>query len=347
MVQIGAIQPGGPDVIRLAATLTVLILTAVPAVVGRAISPPIKFVQIGSMAGPADMVEADATHLYIAAEATLTVVDVSKPERPARAGAYTFPTRIWGFRVIGSLAYVAADFFGLGILDLSNPATPALRGSVKAGRQAKNVAVSGTKAVVADHVAGVSVIDISTLDQPKVITSVYVDGYARDVATLGNFAYAVDNPTGLYVMDLSKPDLAEYDMAVQSANTPRTIKIISGAGDRKFAVLAGGGVLQTYDLGTPSAPALLSTFRTPGGVQRIAVQGTLVYVADGHEGLQVVDLSDPSRPQIVGNYKTTSPVRDVAVAGPVVFLAVGALPTGVARSQGGGDIIILRSTQAL
>ena len=65
-------------------------------------------------------------------------------------------------------------------------------------------------------------------------------------------------------------------------------------------------------------------------------------MADGDEGLQVVDLSDPLQTQIVGAYKTTSPVRDVAVAGRLVFLAVGALPTGVARSKGGGDIVILR-----
>jgi hypothetical protein len=92
----------------------------------------------------------------------------------------------------------------------------------------------------------------------------------------------------------------------------------------------------------PTAPVKVSTFPTPGGGLRIAVQGTLVYVADGVEGLQVVDLSDPSRPHVVVAHKTASPVRDVAVAGPLVFLAVGALPTGIARSQGGGDVIILR-----
>src|SRR4029450_1403858 len=103
------------------------------------------------------------------------------------------------------------------------------------------------------------------------------------------------------------------------------IKIVSGAGGRKLAVLAGGGSLQVYDISMPTAPVKVSTFRTPGGGLRIAVQGTLVYVADGTAGLQVVDLSDPSRPQIVGAHKTASPARDVAVAGPLVFLAVGAL----------------------
>jgi hypothetical protein len=188
------------------------------------------------------------------------------------------------------------------------------------------------------------VIDISILAQPKVISSVYLDGYARDVATLGSLAYAVDNPTGLYVLDLSKPELTDPVSAVQSASEPRTVKIVAGANGRKLAVLAGAGSLQVYDLSMPMAPVRISSLRTPGRVQRIAVQGTLVYVADGNEGLQVVDVSDPSQPQIIGTHKTTTPVRDVAVAGPLVFLAVGALPTGVARSKGGGEVVILRQT---
>jgi hypothetical protein len=57
-----------------------------------------------------------------------------------------------------------------------------------------------------------------------------------------------------------------------------------------------------------------------------------------------VDLSAPAQPRIIGSYKTASQARDVAVAGPLVFLAIGALPTGVARSKGGGDVVILRQT---
>ena len=332
---------------RIAGCIVLLVVcNAVTAIVtGRAPASTFSFVQVGATPGPADMVEADGTHAYVAAGPTLTIFDVSNPARPSRAGTYTFPERIWGFRVIGSVAYVAADFFGLGILDVSNPAIPTLRGSVKTGGQAKNVAVSGTKAVVADHVSGIDVIDISTLAKPVVLSAVYLDGYARDVATLGSLAYAVDNPSGLYVLDLSKPDLTDPVAAVQSATAPRTVKILpESPNGPKLAVLAGGGSLQVYDISMPMAPVHLSTFRTPGGVQRIAVKGRLVYVADGSEGLQVVDLSAPAQPRIIGTYQTADPARDVAVAGSLVFLAVGALPTGVARSKGGGDVVILRQT---
>ena len=56
----------------------------------------------------------------------------------------------------------------------------------------------------------------------------------------------------------------------------------------------------------------------------------------------MVDLSTPATPRIIGAYKPASPARDVAVADSIVFVVVGALPTGIARSKGGGEVMILR-----
>ena len=86
-------------------------------------------------------------------------------------------------RVVGPTAYVAADFFGLGLLDVSNPAAPVLRGSFKTPGQAKNVGVFGTKVVVADHMSGVDYIDVSDAAKPASLGSFFVDGYARDAGS--------------------------------------------------------------------------------------------------------------------------------------------------------------------
>ena len=83
---------------------------------------------------------------------------------------------------------------------------------------------------------------------------------------------------------------------------------------------------------------------TPSGRPlRVALQGALVYVADGREGVQVVDLSTPSAPRVVGAYKTPNPARDVAVADSLVFVVAGPLPQGNVAS-GGGEVLILRRT---
>lgn len=296
---------------------------------------------VATIPGPADLVEATDEHAYVAADKTLTVVDITDPTEPLTLGSYTFPEKIWGFTIIDELVYVAADFFGLGILDVSNATTPVLLGSVKMPGQVKNVDVSGTTAVLADHMSGVDLVDVSDRDNPVSLGSVYLDGYGRDVTVLGSLAYAVDDPSGFYVLDLSRTDSWEPMSAIQSATGPRIVEA-----DGTLAVLLGQGALQVYDISTPTSPTHQSTYHTPGGALRVELAGAMAYLADGEEGLLVVNLDDPANPRVAGRHVPGEPVRDVAVAPGLVLLAVGPLPTGIGRSQGGGEVFVLRESQS-
>jgi hypothetical protein len=310
--------------------------------------PFITFTRVGSIPGPAELVEVQGDLACIAAEHTLTLYDVADPASPRRVGAYSFPEKVWGFRLVGSLVYVAADFFGLGILDVSNPAAPVLRGSVKTPGQAKNVALVGTRALVADHMSGVDFIDVSDVSKPSPLGSFFLDGYARDVVSAGSLAYAVDSPAGLYVFDLSKPGPTWEPVGTdQSANATRFVELAEvGKGQsRRIAVMPGAGLLQLYDVSNPASPAKITAYKTPGAAQRAAVRGHLVYVADGREGLQVVDLSDPARPVIVGAHKTATPARDVAVSGTLVFVLTGNF-SRPGQPESGGEVVILRQSSA-
>jgi hypothetical protein len=307
-----------------------LFLAACIATVASAQSPT--FTRVGAIAGPAEAMRAQGSHLYVAAGRTLTIYDTSDPASPKRMGAYTFPEEVWSFRVAEPYVYVGVNFFGLGILDVSNPAAPALRGSFKTPGQAKIGAVFGSKAAVIDHMEGVVFVDVTTPGKPSAAGTFFVDGYARDIVASGPFAYAVDSPTGLYVFDLSKSNATEPIATLQSGTAVRNVE----ASDT-LVLLLGGGLLQPYDVSHPAAPVRIEPFKTPGGAQRAALDGRIAYVADGRQGLQVVDFSAPAAPRITGTYKTATPARDVAVSGGVVFLAVG----GPQEPQ---EIVILRRT---
>ena len=308
---------------------------------GGAAGQDVEFNQVAVLPGPADLVELNGRRAYVAAGNTLTIFDLSDVTAPQRHGSYTFPEKIWGFVVIDSLVYVAADFFGLGILDVSDPDAPALLGAVKTPGQVKDVDVSGTTAVLADHMSGVDLVDVSDVRAPASLGSVYLDGYSRDVAVLGPLAYAVDDPSGFYVLDLAQTDSWEPMSALQSADGPRTVQVSADA-PRPLAVLLGHGTLQVYDLSTPTEPVHRSTYATPGGALRVALDGARAYVADGAHGLLVVDLDDPAAPRVVGSYKPAEAVRDVAVSGELTLVAVGTLPTGIRRSIGDGEVLVLR-----
>ena len=319
------------------------------------------FSPIASISGPLDLVRAEGHFAYVTLGDTMTGFDLSNPATPVQRGMFSFPEKVWGFSVIGSLAYVAAGHSGLWIIDVSDPESPTLRGSVKTPGQAKNVAVSGQRAVVADHMAGVDVIDVSDLAAPVSIGSVYTDGYARDVAMIGSQAYAVDHPAGFYVLDMTATDPLEPVGSLQSASAPRFVEILESA--PTIAVLVGGipydplrvlrqeaapddpsGTLQLYDVSDPEGPVAIGTFPTPGDAQRAELKGSLAYVADGPAGLSVVDLSTPSDPKVVGTYQTRNSARDVAVADTAILVLDGTIRRG-SHSQDDGDVIILRQAQ--
>jgi hypothetical protein len=226
--------------------------------------------QIGSIKVPADTIEIRGSHAYVAGGRTLTVLDLSDPASPKKAGEYTFPEQIWSFRIVGSDVYVAANFFGLGILDISKPASPVLRTSFKTPGQAKGVAVIGSTVFVADHMSGVDVVDITSPDKPVGRGSFFVDGYARDVATSSRFGYAVDAPTGLYVLDPSKPGTADAVGQLQSAAAPQMIEVLEHAG-RVIACVVGGGSFQTYDVTVPEKHAPARDVALGGGLVLVAV----------------------------------------------------------------------------
>ena len=109
-----------------------------------------------------------------------------------------------------------------------------------------------------------------------------------------------------------------------------------------LAVLLGHGTLQVYDLSPPAEPVHRATYAPPGGALRVALDGPLAYVADGLQGVLVIDLTAPDAPRVAGSHQPAQPVRDVAVSGDLVVLAVGPLPTGIRRSVGGGEVLVLR-----
>ena len=303
----------------------------------RALAQPLTFTHVGTIPGPVQLIEVRGAYAYVAADKTLTVFDVSDPASPTRVGAYAFPQRINGFRSVGTLIYVAADAFGLGIIDVSNRSDPTLIGSLETPGQAKNVSVSGTRALVADVLSGLDIVDVSHPTNPLLVGSVFLEGLATDVVTSGSLAYAADRPTGFYVVDLSQDGDSEPVSPLQSTIVVgrfAQLEILEPSpGGPRTAILVAGGVLQLFDVSDPEAPVALSPYRTPGVALRVSLKGHLAYVAAGREGLQIVDLSTPSNPRIVGEYETPRPAMNVSVAESLVFVVVF-----------GGDVIILQET---
>jgi hypothetical protein len=289
--------------------------------------------QVGSIAGPVDLIKAQERLVFIASGKTLTIVDVTDPAAPKRAGTYTFPEMIWGMAPAGTRLYVAADTAGLMILDISNPAAPSLSGSLRTPGQAKNVTLYGAanRALVADHVRGIDIVDLSNRSAPALMGSFFVDGFAKDVVAIGELAFAVDQPSGFTSSTWLRPASSHRRWHTRQPIPLRAQLDVSESPKSVMGVVVGGGPLQIFDLSDVKRPTQVATYRPPGNAQRVALQGERAYVADGPVGLQVLNLSSPASPTSIGSFKTAAPARDVAVTASLVFVAAGSAEVVILR----------------
>ena len=294
---------------------------------------------VGVIPGPVEHVRVQGDYVYVSYHTTFTVWDVSNPVAPRKMGSTEFPEEIWGFRVRGDRAYVGANFFGVGILDLSDPAAPTLLGSHKTLGQTKIGAVYENRVVLIDHMEGMVMVDTSDETAPTGAGSFFLDGYARDVVTSGRMAYATDSPTGLYVFDLSVPGPPEPVGILHAPASPRFIEVQREVGEPSGILAgAGAGQLQIYDASNPAVPVKAATFETPGRASRVAMAGSLVFVADAQAGITIVDISMPSAPTAAGRFQTDAPARDIATTDTHVFVVVGAGE----RQEGETEVRIFR-----
>ncbi|MEE2778477.1 MAG: hypothetical protein VYE73_17130 [Acidobacteriota bacterium] len=292
-------------------------------IAGPVIAQPLELQRLGVLDGPVDHVRTHGRMVYISAGNTFSVVDVSNPEAPVRRGTYTFPEQVWGFRLDGERAYVGANFFGLGVVDVSDADALRLASRLETLGQAKIGAPFGSVVAVIDHMDGVAIGDLSDEGAPSVVASFFVDGYGRDLVADGRLVYAVDSPAGLYVLDLGADDPAEPVGMLQEPGMPRSIEVTTLPDGRKLVCGPAGGHLQIYEVTSPNAPRHVATFPTPGRAQRVAVEGALVFVADGVEGVLIVDVGSPESPRKVGTHPTSAPVRDLAVGPSLLFVVEG------------------------
>ena len=327
----------GISVVRRLALLVGATLAGVLA--PTALAQTVTLEPVAVIPGPVEHLRVQGDFLYVSHHTTFAVWDVSNPAAPRQIGSTDFPEEIWGFRVRGDRAYVGANFFGVGILDISDPSALALIGSHKTLGQTKIGAVFENRVVLIDHMEGMVMVDTSDETAPTAAGSFFLDGYARDVVTSGKIAYATDSPTGLYVFDLSVPGPPEPVGILHAPASPRFIEVQREVGEPSGILAgAGAGQLQIYDASNPAMPAKAATFETPGRASRVAMAGSLVYVADAEAGITIVDISTPSAPTAAGRYRTDAPARDIAATDTHVFVVVGAGE----RQEGNTEVQILR-----
>jgi hypothetical protein len=123
------------------------------------------------------------------------------------------------------------------------------------------------------------------------------------------------------VLCMSVAGFAGADCPDPVGHWPVPVQAVTAVGTTAY--LGSGSTFVVLDVSNPAAPSALGSTVVPAAIDKIAVSGSVAYVAAGAAGLRVLSVSDPAHPVEVGH--ADGPAYDVAVSGTYVYVASGGL----------------------
>lgn len=249
---------------------------------------------------------------YFANPNFLRMIDISRPDRPFTAAAFTEAgTHPQAVEVEGTLAYMV-DYGSdrLEVIDVSDasagtfdvdwntsPISLPLRGQIATNAGPSDLAVRGHIAYVVSGVDGtLEIIDATDAAHPTVTGRVSLGaegtrGSSYSGIALGDtYAYVADaNANALRVIDVSDPARPAVVATVPAGQNPTAIAVQR---NRAFVTNKASNTLQVFDIAQPTRPRSLGTIPTDADPSAVAASGHRVYVANATGGsLQIFDMS--------------------------------------------------------
>lgn len=256
-----------------------------------------------------------------------------------RVSAQTFPTTLEGFSILSqstsapvrSTVALTAPYRAvcvgttLQVVDESDPSNLRVVSQVVLPSPANDLKVKGSYLYIADGHSGLVVMDVSNPLTPN-----YVSGFkstnplALAINTGGEYLYLCNGTNQIHVVhvkDPYHPKTASY-LSVTNGNIFDVMTV-----DKYLIASAGPKGLIVYKLGAPNRPVHVKRFKTLRATGRIALNGTLMAVADGDVGLALVNWPKWTDPHLKGSLLFSATPTDV------LFLSD---PTKVAVALGNG-----------
>ncbi len=316
------------------------------------ISDPVHPREVGSYDTPGNARDVAVLRNYACVAdgtAGVRVIDVSNPAAPVETGWYVpvdsagNPADARGAFAFDGYLYLATRAqtwdVGLRIVDiLTTPGCPVELGRFwRSGATSVHVAPMGSaRYAFLGGIGGVSMVDVTDPTQPVAID--YWGPPDKPCEVLGVFAvgdrvYAADRMSaGVWVLEIVDSGTL-VQVGFHGTPDPRGIHVVGGTA----YVASGTAGAQVLDASDPTAWRLLGSYAPAGQVTRVAISGSLAFLAAGYGGrdwgVDIVDVADPARPVRAGSYRVETPpfdpndptyhteVRGVCVSGTYAYVA--------------------------
>ncbi len=277
---------------------------------------------LGTVAGPAScaVLTVDG-YALVAGGPGLMVLDAMGP---TRRPIDTVPASgVTGITLAGDLACML-EAGSLRLLHVRVLGRPTLVGEAAVDGSAARITMNGGRAFVAARSSGLLVFDVSEEASRRTFrpAGVFSARFAEDVAVAGSLAFIADGAAGLRIVAVEPAGggTGEYRARELSLFQPGgVVHSVTVDGSIACAAAGSGGAL-VLDVSDPAVPRKLASIVSPDA-RDVALEGSMLLVADAVAGLRFFDLSVPGRP--VENRPALRPAFRLS-AGKGWALAVGA-----------------------
>ena len=193
-------------------------------------------------------VAVQGSYLYLASDATLTVMSLASPAAPDSVAVVPVSGSTLCVTTDNTWAYVGGNA-GLDVVDISQPTSPQFVTNLSLdGGAAYHIAVRGDSLFVANGADGLKIIDVSNPNQPQVLSNFYSTEYFYHTEMHGSEAFASNGNAGLLVLRADAQGLdTDRNLAVSANLNPTGEPVLRAklsaafADSIRFEITANGG----------------------------------------------------------------------------------------------------------
>jgi hypothetical protein len=212
----------------------------------------------------------------------------------------------------------------LSIIDASVPSQPVLRGTYSSNDwlyYGVHVAVTGSYAYVSTGINRLDILDISNPTAPLLAGSYEPSPLSHyspvnQVHIVGNQAFLAVGAKGFEILDISTASTPTYTGGLVNASKNSVGVYIEVDND---LVYLHGSHLDIINVQDPANPQHIAHYQAP--CPGLFVKGSLLYTAEGQNGLRILDMSIPTHPKIIGHYDTGGFAFDVYIEDDLAYVA--------------------------
>ncbi len=226
----------------------------------------------------------------------LDIVNIANPYSPALIKTEVLGTNqnVLDMDRSGNNLYVTLGFGGLKVFDMSNPAVPTVLGTyLPVSDAVVRTTVQGTMAFTSDNTI-VRAVDMSNPAVPDELGSRTLPSRVQDMDYDGTNLFVATQVDGVKIFDVSLPgSFSELNPISTGFASPNGVAV---SGNHLFIAVQELQGLLVYDISTINSPQFVEQRNTPGEALRVDINGGLLSLAEGQNGVRSLVCGDFNPP---------------------------------------------------